>query len=84
MLNPQSYSRLAPSTPQLLDAIVKLEAFESLIALTRFIGTPLNPKPPTRRKDPSFTPSIALRGSLYIFEKQCNFLSVEASIVDNR
>lgn len=46
MLSPQSVSRSFPSTPQLLEAMVRFLAPESRMALTRFMGTPQKPKPP--------------------------------------
>ena len=65
MLSPQSYSGVFPSTPQLFEAMVRLVASDRRTALMRFIGTPQNPKPPTRRKEPWVIPSMAFSGLLY-------------------
>lgn len=48
MLNPQSLFTSFPSTPQLFEMIFKDFAPLNLTALTKFIGTPQNPKPPTK------------------------------------
>lgn len=81
MLSPQSSSRLCPSTPQLFDATVSPLQPDSRTAFTRFMGTPLKPKPPTSRKDPSLIPAIAESGSLYILENLNRRASLAASIV---
>ena len=80
MLSPQSSSRVFPSTPQLLDAIVRLVASDRRTALIRFIGTPQNPKPPTRRNEPCVMPYMALRGLLNILVVEKSLLILENSI----